>query len=1165
MPQVMDHKRMGCWRALTLSLLVGGMILSIVPTAAAAAADKALVSEDGRTLMFKDWTVLGDQPAGAHLMEREQYRQGEYFRRWDAVHKIVGHQHTSRLSHELLAKRGLGPALLEKGSPAGGKSYNDTLKVLIVRISFETNRSPELTTVDPSGDFVLVPPENTDTLLVDPPPHNRAFYQSHLEGLSEYYRFQSGGRLHIEGTVLPEDPNGSYKVTDPADYGPGAGAGWSIESLEVLVRAMIDAGDQGTLGSEHDFSDHDDNHPFTYIIFVHAGSDWQSDINGDSPNDIPTFFVTLGEPHALAGGGMLSECSVIPETTSQDDYPGSIAAALYHEFGHALGLVDVYNTRTGYPAAGTWDLMDSGTNLPVTMGHITAQNDTIIKSATGVLPPSLGVWNKWFLGWVEMDEVDGREEEYRLPAIQVPRDQYALWDQNNGDFNLDHPQAIRAGASPREYYLIENRYVPPVPDGSGTHTPYVDLRFEKDDDTGVIQYLTGLRAGQWSNSGMYDYFMPDGGLLVWHVNMDRISENLADNTINAYNDGLILMESDGIQDIGVLDAYVLGWYGSARDPFNENNGTTAFGVGSNVSSRNFDRSWSGVKFQDIRNVGSRSAGVMRFNAEVQPLSEGFPWTMESIADDSPAGGGARCLDVESLLPLNFPDGPLLVFADAPGDSSTSQDFAGSIYALTELGENLAGQLPNGPQGAVQMVDAALAGSLVLHPDDEGDQTQRVIYGTHSAFVGEITFTQGGASALGTPVSFGDTLYYGPVVGKDAAGQVLALAPIAPNHLVSWDLNPSSDLTQRALSGDLLCRPLVAPAEGASSLIMAFNSGLTVGSVGSEDFTTHPWTRVPADDLRLVAWPTEAGLAVLAFDATGPLTMNSPPTANPGDLPGLSEALVCDPAIADLDGDGRNDLIVSTAEQVYAFSQEGALLTGWPCRLQDLFPLNEETRLAGPLVVADLTGDGINEVMIQTSGGHLLGLDATGRLLPELPFKWGDERRAGLAKSTSSSGENFLWMVSEGGYATEPFGRNHVNGRVMASSWGLYAGDANVTSQWLGHLGGITRLGPVGAPQTLGVDAPFAAELDRALLYPNPVHDTDLTVRFYAHGEAEASFYLYNLEGEEISRTTFETTANVVNEHRVEVSNLVSGMYLARLIYPAADGLETRTLTLAVER
>jgi len=338
-------------------------------------------------LPVRKWSAdeVRAMPNGQHLLDQELHRQGDYHRRWRQVHDLLGGQHVSRLSQEMLAKRGLGPHLFQAGGPTRDWSKAlepDVLRVLLVRVSFENNRDPQLTTIDPSGDFMLDPLADPGPLEIDPPPHNKAYFESHMQGLTEYYKYMSGGQLIIEGTVLPAGENDSYQLSDVADYGPGAGAFWTLENLERLVQDMMTTADAGLVADGgNGLADYDDETPFTYVIFVHSGSDWQSDVLGDSPNDIPTFFVTLGEPVDLIGTnpvgnpGQLSECSIIPETTNQDGLPGSIAAAFYHEFGHALGLPDVYNTQNGLPAVGIWDLMDSGTNLPVTLGTITSEGD----------------------------------------------------------------------------------------------------------------------------------------------------------------------------------------------------------------------------------------------------------------------------------------------------------------------------------------------------------------------------------------------------------------------------------------------------------------------------------------------------------------------------------------------------------------------------------------------------------------------------------------------------------------------------------------------------------------------------------------------------------------------------------------------------------------------
>ncbi len=1123
-------------------------------------------------IMFKDWTDIGDLPDGVQRIQAEQSRQGEYFRRWQAVHRIVGEQHTSRISQALLAKRGFGPALFEGQADQAGKAFDgiDTLKVLIVRISFEENRSPDLTTVEPNGDFLLTPLANTDTLYVDPPPHNRDFYQSHLLGLSEYYKFQSGGRLHIEGTVLPEEQDGSYKLNDIADYGPGTEGWWTMDGLERLVRHMINSGDTGTASTDFDFSDYDDDSPFTYIIFVHAGSDWQSDVNGDSPNDIPTFFVTLGEPESLISGGQLSECSVIPETTNQDGYPGSIAAAFYHEFGHALGLVDIYNTTTGYPSVGIWDLMDSGTNLPVALGHITAENDTIIQAATGVLPPSLSVWNKWFLGWVEIDEVDGRGSDYKLPAVQVPRDLYPLWDAGYGDFKLSYPQAIRAGVSPREYFLLENRFVPPVPDTTGTFTPYESLVFERDEATGVIQYLAGLRGNQWTNSGMYDYFMPDAGLLIWHVNMDRISANLHDNTINAFGDGLRLVEADGIQDIGVLDAYVLGWYGSSTDPFGRPGGGKNLYSDGTPSSRNFDRSWSGVTVTDIRPNSHRSSSVMRFGAAIEPLVAGFPWQVASVgADEAAAAGGTagpRQLDVSSLTTIMVGSSPVLVFSDDSGENWVGDTFPASLFAVRADGVTPWIPPVGKPNGAVLELDAPLAGPPVLQ--DGESLPPSLVFGTQAGSLGRIDFSSGADPVSPWNVSVGDSMVYAPIAGYDPQGTPLILCSVAADTIVYCHPATGSIEETIVLDSALLCQPrgFSSVANGQVDQVLTVSlQGFATGPFQEASAGSSPWERIPQGALHTAAIFTTDGPEVYAFDDRGYLRPDQIPDGWIDEFAGLNAPLVCEPAVADLDADGRDDLILATAQRIFAFHDDGVPLRGFPSRLYDLFPLPDSTRITGPLIIADATGDGVNEVFYNTTDGHLMGLNSIGELLASLPFRWGDEGTGGLAMAVDATGDNLLWMVSPGSYATEPYGRNHVNGRIAAYGLGAAASETERTSRWLGAMGGPTRSGSMGLARDLGDLSPLAEEKHRVIMYPNPVHESDVNIRFYAHAVGDARFILYNLQGEEVKRSEFKTIAGSINENRMDVSGLASGLYLGRLVYPGANGTETKTMTLAVER
>lgn len=1183
------------------------------------------LADDHLHVWSRDLEDLRALPDGEQRIEKELNRQGEYFRRWHAIHDLIGPGHVSRKGQALLEKRGLGPSLLkENGQPAvrPTASQPDVLKVLLVRISFESNRNPNLTTIPADGDFMLDPLAVEGPLDIDPPPHNRDYFMAHLQGLSEYYKFQSGGRLVIEGDVLPHEQNGSYKLGDIADYGPNNDGSWvdgHLDDLERLVRDMIAVTDSTTQADGTvNLADYDDDNDFAYVIFVHSGSDWQSDINDDSPNDIPTFFMTLGEAVGLQGidsetgaPGSLTEVSVIPETTNQDDNPGSIAAGLYHEFGHALGLVDVYNTAYGSPNAGIWDLMDSGTNLPITLGHRDpVTGDISVVTAVGVLPPSLGVWNKWFLGWVEVAELDGRTDSYRLPAVWVPREEYSTYRLMAGDFNLAYPQALKAGVSSREFFLLENRWVPEEPSEENNFynsLPYDELYVRRDPGgTRVILYLAGASFGVERNSGIYDYFMPPGGVLVWHVNMDRIEAGLRDNTINVNGDGLRLVEADGIQDIGVFENYVLGWYGSANDPFGTNSGFANLYADGVPSSRYFDRSWSGVSITDIRANSLRNDSVMRFEAGVHSDLPGYPWEVAAIdsieAEASGGLAGPRGIDVQSVAAVPVGTETFLVFSDSPpapaagGLTPGYDDYPAALFALRASGTAPWPRLPGGPLGAFLQLDAPLAGAPTVIRD--ADSLVHLVLGTGAGTVQSLLIQPAVAPVSDWSVNVGDSLLYGPVpLATETQGtRWLCVAEPGSLTLLASDgqqlgqpLDVSAMEFDPGFAGDPTVvaapRVLILPVPAGedphalrsdwAAVVTETGWALVGQEIGgfSADPALFPFAGGPLrEPVHTAVVPGSHSLQFHVFDARGDVgAWEIDSFGNVLELEdrlAVDGALVCEPAVADVDGDGRHDLVLATAQRLQAYSPSGTIANGFPVRLLDLFPLPDTTRITGPLVVVDANGNGANEVFFNTDGGHLIGLSPGGRLLEMTPYRWGDRGLPGLAVGngpTALEPTRVLWLVSAGGYAGPPFDRQYVNGRVVAYDLGTAAPESQRTSEWLGLGGGALRIGPVGLPQDIEIAGFAEPEETNVQFYPNPLRDDEVTIRFFAAGSGGAEFCLYTLEGEEIVRSNFAAEGGVINEHRVDLGGIVSGMYLGRLVYPTASGLETKTLTLAVER
>ena len=1109
-------------------------------------------------------------------VESERLRRAALADRQVEERLLLGPHPASRRGLQRLAGRGLGPALLADGAVARVPvAQPDTVRVVLVRIGFETDRSGPLTSVTDDGDFRLEP---DPTVPIDPAPHDLDFYKAHFFALSRFYHYQSGGRLVVLGRVLPEGQNDCYKLSDIADYGPGAGGSWTLEGLETLVRDMITLTDEQTqLDGGLNMADFDDDDPNTYIIFIHAGADWQSDINRDSPNDIPSFFVVLGEQQALISvdsdsglPGAISECSIIPETTTQDGFLGSIAGVLAHEFGHALGLPDIYDTATGLPSVGVWDLMDSGPNLLVNIGlpdpSTPDPEDYIGYVVGGLLPPSLSAWCKWFLGWLDVAEVGGGSSSWRLPAVQIPRDEYPLYAYGSvggTPFDLDvrDPQALIGSASTGEFFLVENRWVPAGPDDFPDET---GVGFLQDQTTGVMLYLAG---DDNRNTGMYDYFLPGGGLLVWHVAEAELEGLLDDNLINMDGRGLRLVEADGITDVGLWDSGVIGFYGSETDPFHAGTSDQLRQEGL-PSSRAWDRSWTGFEMWDI----SAPLPAMTLGAGVAPLRPASPIEL-------PAGGdGPRGLDPVSLTPFAMDSGagpaPALVVA---GDG-------GHLFALRLDGTSVAAAVPGAPAGALLDPGPSLAGPPVVADGDGGDilvvgRRDGTALGLSAALDGGVAATAWG------PVSVADTLAYAPVPlrGPDGGLRYLCCAGPGVVHLLD-DAGARVGAALQLVDGMGAPSPFVAapralrlPGEDGDRVLVFTAAGWYVlsHSAGGLD-QVDPDLRgavevLPAADgiLRVALLPGADRTRLLLIGRGG---ANA---AYDVDADGVSPLGVWtvrldadpagDPAVADVSGDGRLEVVVPTTRGLHVLAANGVEMNGFPAVLADRFPVDPSVVPSGPVVVFDATGDGRNEIYLLSTEGHLFGFDAAGELLARTPLRVGSPGGSSLAVAANAAGGRDLWLADRGAWRSVRSGGAGDNGRLS----GLLTPSAQTadagTAEWLGLLGGPARNGPVGVARDLGAVAATDEQRGRFFAYPNPATGDHATLRFHSDFAAQALLRLHNLEGELVGSAVVPAAAGEITEYDWPLDGVAGGVYLFRLELVGAGRSERRLLRLGVER
>ena len=162
--------------------------------------------------------------------------------------------------------------------------------------------------------------------------------------------------------------------------------------------------------------------PYNSILVIHAGIGAESVTN--PTNQIWSMFVDFN-PATILGG--FTEGETVPAGETGSLVPFGV---LCHEFGHQLGLVDLYNTSgVSSPSnLGYWDIMDYGcwAGSPITSPVHAGSN-----------PTHTSAWSKQLLGWVIPTQVtssipltlrnyENYPDTYRIPILGSSTEYFLL-------------------------------------------------------------------------------------------------------------------------------------------------------------------------------------------------------------------------------------------------------------------------------------------------------------------------------------------------------------------------------------------------------------------------------------------------------------------------------------------------------------------------------------------------------------------------------------------------------------------------------------------------------------------------------------------------------------------------------------------------------------------
>ncbi len=352
--------------------------------------------------------------------------------------------------------------------------------------------------------------------------------------MTDYYQQVSYGSFYMTGDVY-----GWYQAPSTQsfyvnrDNGLAGGAPQFVMDLAIMADGDVDFGQYDNDGPDGIPNSGDDDGKVDALVIVHTGGGAEA---GDSDNiwshrwslssgGVGSY--TTNDPRANGGYIRIDDYIIQPELSGSGTDKNMIEIGVFcHEFGHVLGLPDLYDTDDApnetSEGVGNWCLMSGGS-----YGGDGRHSEK---------PVHMSAWCKEALGWIYPVVVNANYQDVQFPQVEsdVLPVVYKIW--KNG--NIDYFSSYFGARLPlgREYFLVENRQ------------------------------KTG-----------FDEYIYSGGLLVWHVDNSKSSNR------DEFHKLVDLEEADGMNHLD--DGYNRGDVG---DPFPGGMNNTTFDEFSNPNSINYN-------------------------------------------------------------------------------------------------------------------------------------------------------------------------------------------------------------------------------------------------------------------------------------------------------------------------------------------------------------------------------------------------------------------------------------------------------------------------------------------------------------------------------------------------------------------------------------------------
>ena len=974
---------------------------------------------------------------------------------------------------------------------------DDTLKILAVMADFQEDKDDA---TFGNGKFESIYSEEYGTEILDPLPHDKRYFENHLEFVKNYYEKVSNGNLNISYTIL----DGIVTVS---------------QTMRNYTPPLDDVNDHTPLGeyAEEVWQLVDQRHPnvdysqydLFFILHAGVGKDISLPTSLGNERDLPSVYLSpkslqnifgpefVGFP-VNDGSFNIANSAILPETESREingfdgivllelTTNGLIAATV----GSYLGLPDLFNTETGRSAIGRFGLMDGQSMF----------------TYSGIFPPEPSAWEKMFLGWVTPTEISLNDAKLNLVNKYIAE---------LGDTTL-----IKIPINATEYYLVENRKRDALKDGS--IVKYVSngqtytVIFERDYENYIFYNVDTLK-GVVVDVDEHDWALPGGdrnsvietfedlGLIIWHIDERIIEEKYESNTINndRYTRGVAIVEADGIRDIGETFQTIFGetvvgegtkedtWYKKNPAEYYENK----FSADTKPKAESNTKTNSLITLTDFSEISNSMSFNLSYGSDHIDLIGNF-----------------------SFEPTNLP-----IWMSSVTHGNETVLFAISDNSIVQF------HLNGISQGSLSAGDKNIAS---FKPAIVGLDNQEILVKTVEEELDVYFYLENNLVPRDKIVLEGDIYSTPPVISSESNNIIEFLLGSKNGSVMRYSIDIPSQTINLVESNNIFNTPV----KQIALLDNGYNA-ISDNNYWSSKFATNDSPiNLGAEAFQLVNTKTGTEDISVIQTKNGLITIS-----NLNEISEIRNTESVTPfALTDLKNDGSNHIIQNNGLNLQGINLTGAEANNFP--VQDEF---ESTFTSSPLSV-DLNNDEVADVITFTTNGKILAVDGiTGKMIDGFPISSGG-KIATTPIIFTKNGRTALGVVTE---------------ENQFMSWNISQYDGK--QFWSEENGNASNSSSVAAASSSEAIGEFFPQ-SKAYNWPNPVYDGVTNIRYFISEDSKAEVTIFDLAGDLVAKLSGTGIGGFDNEIVWNVNDIQSGVYFAHIEVTSNSGKsDTKIIKIAV--